>query len=151
MMILVVLKKQKLRDIGFKKGIIDGNALILTLMPILLIIVQIFILDKTVCFTLGFALFSSVILAPVTEEIFFRGYLLEKLNVFSNKYYAILISAFLFGFIHLPRLSIGMYDPAGFVFTFILGGLFGWVYCEGKSLAYPIVFHALWNLSASIF
>jgi len=151
-LVLVVLKREKLRDIGFRKGIFDESALILILgLPIMFFISQIFIFEGTISIVLGYSLFSSIIIASVTEEVFFRGFMQEKFyNTLNRKYLSIVIGAILFGLIHLPRLSIGMYSIEGFIVSFILGGLFGWVYSEGKTLMYPVVFHALWNLAMLI-
>lgn len=147
-LLLVALKRETFKSLGFRKGVIDASALLLTLgLPFFYIITQIFVLQETIYITLGYALFSCVIVAPIVEEIFFRGFLQEKFSfVLKNKFFAIGLTAVLYGCIHIPR-SVGMYHPIGIGFTIILGCLFGWVYSEGKSLIYPIVFHSLYNLT----
>ena len=152
-LVLIILKKETLKDIGFRKGVINISALLLVFgLPILMIIAQIFVFHNPINIILNYAFFLFVIISPVTEEVFFRGFLQEKIQTISNRrYMAIIIVGLLFACIHLPRLFIGMYSIGNLIFVFILGLMFGWVYSEGKSIVYPVMFHLLWNLSLSIF
>jgi uncharacterized protein len=86
-----------------------------------------------------FSFLLMVVAAPILEELIFRGIILEGLL---NRYSAvksILLSSFLFGFVHL--------NPWQFVTGFILGIFIGWVYYRTKSLVYPIIIHATANLT----
>lgn len=151
--VYVVLEREKLRDIGFRKGVFDVSALIFIIgLPLCNILFQFFIFDKTFNVVLGYGFLLTVVIAPITEEVFFRGFLQEKLcGVLSNRYLSIFLVAVLFGLIHLPRLAFGTYSVEGIFSSIVLGCLFGYVYSEGKSIVYPIVFHLLWNLSVSLF
>jgi membrane protease YdiL (CAAX protease family) len=77
------------------------------------------------------------IIAPVFEEFFFRGLLL---NGFVNNYSirkSIILSSLLFGLVHL--------NPWQFVSALIIGIFLGWIYLRTKSLLLNIYFHVIFN------
>ncbi|NOS93211.1 MAG: CPBP family intramembrane metalloprotease [Cyclobacteriaceae bacterium] len=82
--------------------------------------------------------FMIVIAAPVLEELFFRGIILDGFLKNYNPKYAILASAFLFAVIHgnLPQ-GIG---------AFLSGILIGWVYWKTGSVVAGIIIHLINNL-----
>lgn len=78
------------------------------------------------------------ILAPVFEEIIFRGIILKGMLNFNIKpTIAILINGFVFGCAHM--------NPWQFIGAGILGIIFGIVYYRTKSLFLPILLHFLNN------
>ena len=78
------------------------------------------------------------VLAPISEEAFFRGYLIPVLVVGGlSAPVAVLCSAAAFAAIHL--------DPNGFPVLFGLGVFFGGVYVASGSLLVPMALHALNN------
>lgn len=81
--------------------------------------------------------------APITEEILFRG-IIQKgmINNGVKPKTAILISAFVFGFIH--------FNPWQFVGAFLLGIVLGVVYFKTKSLLMSILLHSFNNTIAAI-
>lgn len=89
--------------------------------------------------------FASIIgisiLAPLAEEIVFRGGIEEKLLQWkTNPWIGILISAFMFAILHFyPSLIIG---------TFISGILLGWVYYKTRNVMVCFGMHLV-NNSAS--
>jgi uncharacterized protein len=90
------------------------------------------------------------ILEFFTEELLFRGYLLNKLIFNLSEIKGILISSFIFGLWHLP-ISIWLigFDPIRttiYIFNmFLLGSIFASLFLESKSLIPVAIFHALWN------
>ena len=75
----------------------------------------------------------GVVLAPLVEEIFFRGFLFQG---FRQKYgwvAALLLSSFIFAAAHL--------DPVSFIPTFILGSVLAFIYHRSNSLWPGIIFH----------
>ncbi len=87
-----------------------------------------------------YLIITAVVMAPILEEIIFRGIVLDGLLKNYSPVKAILISSLLFAAIHL--------NPWQFVTAFI-GGLFiGWVYYRTRNLAYAIIIHAANNLFA---
>lgn len=78
------------------------------------------------------------ILAPIFEEIIFRGIILKgMLNFKINPTVAIILSGFIFGIAHL--------NPWQFVGAGLLGTIFGFIYYRTKSLFLPMLLHALNN------
>lgn len=94
--------------------------------------------DMTSTF-LGFL--TIAICGPIIEEIVFRRIIIdESMSKFGNKWIAILISAFMFGIIHL--------NPAQVLFAFMAGMLFGWLYCATGSILPGIIGHIINNTIA---
>jgi len=83
------------------------------------------------------ALLAAVIIAPLTEEFLFRGLIFKGfIKLYSIKK-AVLVSAFLFGAMHL--------NPWQFATAFLLGLIFAWWAYETNSLLPCILGHALAN------
>lgn len=83
------------------------------------------------------------ILGPVAEEMVFRGAVLRTLlNLFSQKshWWAILISAVLFGAIH--------FNTAQFAHALPIGLLLGWMYYRTGSILPGLLFHWVNNTMA---
>ena len=81
--------------------------------------------------------FVAIIVAPLTEEVLFRGVILRGLLQRFSTVGAIAISAMLFGLIHL--------NPWQFVTAVILGCVFGWWYVRTNSLLPSLAGHAVVN------
>ena len=80
-----------------------------------------------------------VIVAPVLEELIFRGIMLDGLLKKYTPMRSIMISSLLFGFVHL--------NPWQFIAGFVIGIFCGWVYYKTQSLMPAIIIHAAANLS----
>lgn len=85
----------------------------------------------------GILLFGLV--APVVEEVVFRGVIYNRLKRYFSGPAAILVSAFIFGGYH-GNLVQGAYG-------FIMGVLIAWVYERTGSFGMPVLFHAAANIS----
>jgi glutamate-5-semialdehyde dehydrogenase len=81
----------------------------------------------------------AVIVAPLTEEVLFRGLILRGLLSRWPVWPSIVVSALLFALMHL--------NPAQAPATFALGLALGWMYARTRSLGLSILGHALNNLS----
>ena len=80
--------------------------------------------------------------APVTEEVFFRGFALQGLLHRYGRVGAVILSSGLFALFHI--------DPALFAPTFILGLTLSWVYLRTGSI-WPCIFvHGVHNTMAVI-
>lgn len=83
------------------------------------------------------------ILAPILEEILFRGFILRGiLNSGTPPWIAILVSGIIFGAAHL--------NPWQFIGAGILGIIFGFIYYKTKSLLLVIFLHAANNIFSFI-
>ena len=80
---------------------------------------------------------EAVILAPIAEELIFRGVLFSTLR--NNLSFALsaLISAVLFSLLHGNYLS--------FLPIAVLAFVFSWIYEKTNNLAYPIILHSIYN------
>ncbi len=87
------------------------------------------------------SLFLLIAIQPVAEEIFFRGFLLEKVEVFAGKYIAIISTSILFGIAHL---GYGKLYPA--VFPIIIGLIFAFIVLKTKNLYASIFAHIFFNV-----
>jgi hypothetical protein len=83
------------------------------------------------------SLFLISLVAPVVEELVFRGLILGGLLAYYKPWKAILVSAVLFTLFHL--------NPYQFVAAFGLGLLFGWVFWKTRSLWPCMILHAIFN------
>ena len=96
-----------------------------------------------VSFVLAGGYLSKLIIAPISEELLFRGIFLNKLRRIVPLSFAVLISSILFGAVH----SYGSMISA-VVFAFCMGIL----YLKSENILVPIFAHFLNNLLAeSIF
>ncbi len=84
---------------------------------------------------------TTVVLAPIFEELTFRYFTLNKLRKFGDKT-AILISAALFGLFHMN------FEQA--IYAFAIGLVFGYVACKTGNVIYTIGLHALVNFCGGV-
>jgi membrane protease YdiL (CAAX protease family) len=89
-----------------------------------------------------FIQFGLLAMAAFTEELVFRGYILNTLMESFNKWIALLVSAGLFALSHIQNPA---FDLIPFVNIFIAGLLLGLNYIYTKNLWFAILFHLGWN------
>lgn len=81
---------------------------------------------------------SSGILGPILEELLFRKKLLTELLKFNNKYVALLLSSFIFSFLHNGVVTM--------LYAFVLGISFGLFYIKYKNIKLTIFMHMAANI-----
>jgi membrane protease YdiL (CAAX protease family) len=86
------------------------------------------------------AAFGIVVLAPIAEELFYRAVMLRILRRYLPQQAALVLSAVIFGAVHL---NLGLVVPLT-----LAGYVLGYVYLELESLIPAIVGHALFNAVA---
>lgn len=101
------------------------------------------ILEEKSLFILISLLFFGIIIAPLIEEIIFRGFLQSALKNYFGGRYAILISASLFAAVHM--------DIFAFFQILILGILLGYLYEKTQTLAASVAIHILHNSLTLVF
>jgi hypothetical protein len=89
------------------------------------------------------SMFILLTVQPVGEEIFFRGFLFDKINYLTGEKTAVFSTALLFGIAHL---SYGKMYSA--VMTGILGIILGYVVIKTKNLSSAIIAHVLFNVTS---
>lgn len=77
------------------------------------------------------------VVAPIVEELIFRGLILQGFRRNYNAFIAVFMSALLFGLFHL--------NPWQFPATFILGLLLGWLVIRTNSIVLSIIGHSINN------
>ncbi len=85
----------------------------------------------------GWAILTTVVAAPLLEEIFFRGLLLDTLARRWNAMWAVVASAAVFGIIH--------FNPPQSTNAFVIAIIMGFIYLRSRSLVPVIVIHAINN------
>jgi len=86
-------------------------------------------------------LFLLISIQPIGEEIFFRGFLLEKIEGSAGKNIAIVTTAVLFGLAHM---SYGKVYPV--IFPIIIGLILGYIVIKTNNLYSSIMAHVLFNV-----
>ena len=86
-------------------------------------------------------LLTTVIMAPVVEELFFRKLVMDRLLGYGQKT-AIIISGIMFGMAH------GNFSQ--FFYAFGIGILWAYVYAKTGKVRYTIGFHMLFNLLGGV-
>jgi len=81
--------------------------------------------------------FTLVVLAPVCEEIFFRGYLYPALRNRMDKQPAMIVNGLLFAAAH--------FELIGFLPRFLLGWGLCYIYERNRTLGAPITGHSIYN------
>ena len=82
---------------------------------------------------------------PTAEEIFFRGFLLDKIRSFGGDYIAIVLTGVLFGLAHM---SYGKIYPV--IFITLMGFVLAFIVIKTKSLYSAILAHTAFNLISFI-
>jgi membrane protease YdiL (CAAX protease family) len=80
----------------------------------------------------------ATIVAPIVEEIFFRGFLYNSLRTVFPAWLAAIGQALLFGAGHI-------YEPLGIFATFVIGLMLATIYEWRKTLLTPMIVHCMYN------
>jgi len=88
-------------------------------------------------------MFFLVAFQPIGEEIFFRGFLFEKIEGYGGAIIAIFITAFLFGIAHM---SYGKIYPV--LMPILIGIILGFVVAKTKNLYSAIIAHIVFNVTS---
>ena len=95
---------------------------------------------------------ATVVLAPVTEELIFRGVLLRAI-LHRGRVLAMVVSAAVFSAIHVLGLGTEQILASAVVVLppiFILGVLLAWITIRSGRLGPAIFIHSGWNLLAAL-
>jgi len=108
--------------------------------------------DRTVGSLIKIILLSAIfgfIVSMVTEELAFRGYIMQRL-MYLGKLKALIISGLIFGIWHIPVDLIHFKEQVEVIIVYTvniscLGIIFGWLFLRSKSLIPPAIAHGIWN------
>lgn len=94
-------------------------------------------------FESSFHIFSVLILAPVLEEIIFRGIILKGFLLTYPAKKAIILSTLLFALVHF---NVAHFEMARIIAPLCVGMFLGWIYFKINNLALCIFIHSISNL-----
>lgn len=89
------------------------------------------------------SLFIVSILVPIVEELLFRAFFYDSINLLSNHIVAIIMTSILFGLIHF-NIEQGIYG-------FVAGLFLGYIKYKYNRLSYTIFMHLFMNFSSIVF
>ena len=97
-----------------------------------------------------------VLFVGITEEMVFRGWLLNATAKNENDWLAVGVNAAMFLCIHFPRwIHDGEFvrnmASFGFVTIILLSVLFSYIFLRTKNLLVPVLVHMVWDLLAFMF
>lgn len=84
---------------------------------------------------------AAIFLAPIAEEIYFRGFLYKTLKTRIHVFWAMLVQAAFFALLHLHNIT-------GSILIFVTGILLAMIYERRKTIYAPIFVHCLINTTA---
>ena len=120
-------------------GIVLISAAGVVLEPLLNLFPESYFADFSKLIGSGFwSIVMTVVLAPVLEEIFFRGLILEQLRRRIPVWQAVVASALFFGAVHLPNVPQA-------INAVMMAVIMGYIYVLSGSLMSVIVVHAVNN------
>ncbi|MFA6800482.1 MAG: CPBP family intramembrane glutamic endopeptidase [Acholeplasmataceae bacterium] len=95
-----------------------------------------------------FVILSAILIGPIVEELIFRK---SIFGLIKNQYVALVVSAFVFGAIHLTGETSIVSALINGISYIIMGFVFGIIYIRlQKNIFYPIAVHVLSNLISII-
>lgn len=123
---------------GMQNLLIDVNAFVEKILPAPVWFWEMF--DKIFDSDFGWwgAFMKVAVIAPVVEELIFRGIILQGLRRNYSAFTAVFMSALLFSLYHL--------NPWQMPATFVLGLLLGWIMVRSKNIVLSILGHSVNNL-----
>jgi membrane protease YdiL (CAAX protease family) len=99
--------------------------------------------------------FFGLLFVGITEEIVFRGFLLNTMLKRIKPWQAVLVDAALFTLIHYPIWVYYGFDIATILLSsvqiFPVSMLFAFSFIKTKNILFPIALHTLWNLFGLLF
>ena len=92
-----------------------------------------------------------VLFVGLTEEMVFRGWLLNATIEDGRKWKGIIINAIMFLLIHFPvwihdGVFISNFTSFSFLSVPILSVIFSWFFIQSRNILIPIIFHMYWDL-----
>lgn len=137
--IIYIIKKHRIKV--NKYNLIDNYPKIYLFISIPLFLNSLILLinnQKIPTINIYIALFGSVIIGPILEELVFRYLIYNNLNKFNNKNTSIILSSLIFALVHNSFINI--------VYAFIIGTILTIIYSKNKNIKEVIILHMVANL-----
>lgn len=136
--IIYIIKKYRIKV--NKYNLIDNYPKIYLFISIPLFLNSLILLinnQKIPTINIYIALFGSVIIGPILEELIFRYLIYNNLNKFNNKNTSIILSSLIFALVHNGFINI--------VYAFIIGTILTIIYSKNKNIKEVIILHMVAN------
>lgn len=137
--IIYIIKKHRIKV--NKYNLIDNYPKIYLFISIPLFLNSLILLinnQKIPTINIYIALFGSVIIGPILEELVFRYLIYNNLNKFNKKNTSIILSSLIFALVHNGFINI--------VYAFIIGTILTIIYSKNKNIKEVIILHMVANL-----
>lgn len=137
--IIYIIKKHRIKV--NKYNLIDNYPKIYLFISIPLFLNSLILLinnQKIPTINIYIALFGSVIIGPILEELVFRYLIYNNLNKFNKKNTSIILSSIIFALVHNGFINI--------VYAFIIGTILTIIYSKNKNIKEVIILHMVANL-----
>ena len=137
--IIYIIKKHRIKV--NKYNLIDNYPKIYLFISIPLFLNSLILLinnQKIPTINIYIALFGSVIIGPILEELIFRYLIYNNLNKFNKKNTSIILSSIIFALVHNGFINI--------VYAFIIGTILTIIYSKNKNIKEVIILHMVANL-----
>lgn len=110
----------------------------------------------TISETFRFSDLIIVLFVGITEEMVFRGWLLNVTVSDKKKWLPVIINSLMFLFIHFPNWIyeghfVENFQSLGFMCVIVLSFIFSWTFIKSKNILIPISLHMYWDLLMFIF
>lgn len=97
-----------------------------------------------------------VLFVGLTEEMVFRGWILNATIQEDKKWKSIIINAIMFLVIHFPiwihdGIFISSFTGFGFLSILVLSIIFSWTFIKSRNILIPIILHMYWDLLMFMF
>ena len=104
----------------------------------------------------SYAKLIGILFVGITEEMVFRGWLLNVTVSEKRKWLPIIINAVMFLLIHFPiwiksGVFIDSFTSLNFLSVPILSVIFSWSFIKSKNIWIPITLHMYWDLLTDLF
>lgn len=136
--IIYIIKKHRIKV--NKYNLIDNYPKIYLFISIPLFLNSLILLinnQKIPTINIYIALFGSVIIGPILEELVFRYLIYNNLNKFNKKNTSIILSSLIFALVHNGFINI--------VYAFIIGTILTIIYSKNKNIKEVIILHMVAN------
>ncbi len=138
------------RGTAFKKPKLNFWILELGIFSMLVLAAQVFLGNYNGAdMKLIWTIVATTIMVGIGEEMLFRGLIFTAFKEKHGVFIGILVSSFVFGFLHITNLAGGA-ELGATLFQMLNAGLSGvisaWIFYKTKNLIPSMIFHGIWDM-----
>lgn len=151
LLIVIYFARKGLREgLSLRKGSNVGYGILIVAFLAGVLTIRLFLTKSSLNLGWDLLTFMSIFFIPVTEELFWRGFILQKMfaDARLGNVYSIIVNALFFAAMHIPRIIFFNMGIASFGFYALYGIYIALMYYLTKSTYYPTAVHAILNIFA---